>query len=171
LDTRSFTSSANQLYEILLHVKKDTPNYPHIYPNNERISKKTLHLMVVPGTPPLMNILCADPALCFTDATGNTFVNPSSRLALKAWCSIDEGSDCSDPMTYEWVLTLPGSDTTVDGALENSPTGLTNEEVAFFPSFFNLYPNQEVFHVGLSATNGLDSTGLNLNLSKIIVGF
>ena len=38
-----------------------------------------------------MTILCADPALCFSDALGTTFINPSSRLALKAWCSIDDG--------------------------------------------------------------------------------
>jgi hypothetical protein len=166
LDTRSFPSSDEQLYEILLEVRKETPNYP---PNNVRISTKTLHLMVVPGTPPVMGILCADPALCFTDSNGNTFVNPSSRLALKAWCSLDEGSDCSGPMTYEWVLTLPGSETTIDGAVENSPTGLTNQEVAFFPSLFALYPTEEVFHVGLSAKNGLASTGFNRILRYFVL--
>ena len=77
----------------------------------------------IPGVPPLMTILCADPALCFSDALGRTYINPSSRLALKAWCSIDEGSDCSEPMTYEWLITLPGQTQTLPKTNDFSPTG------------------------------------------------
>ena len=45
---------------------------------------------------------CADPALCFNDAIGNVYINPTVRMALKATCSQDSGSDCSDPMKYQW---------------------------------------------------------------------
>ena len=76
LKTSFFHSSDNQLYEILLEVRKDTSEYR---PGYIRESVKTLHLLVVPGVPPVMLIQCADPALCYTDETGKTYINPSSR--------------------------------------------------------------------------------------------
>ena len=75
LDVNSLHSANNQLYEIILEVRKDTSEYKAGY---VRVAEKSIQLLAVPGIPPLMMILCADPALCFTDSTGKTFVNPSS---------------------------------------------------------------------------------------------
>ena len=107
-----------------------------------------------------MGILCADPALCFTDSTGKTLVNPSSRLALKAWCTFDEGSDCSEPMSYSWIMTIPGQEDTLQKAIDLSPTGLNNIEMAIAAEFFNFYPSQEKFYVGLNATNANGVLGI-----------
>ena len=156
LDVNSLHSANNQLYEIILEVRKDTSEYKAGY---VRVAEKSIQLLAVPGIPPLMMILCADPALCFTDSTGKTFVNPSSRLALKAWCSLDGGSDCSEPMTYSWVITLPGQTESVPEALSNSPTGLENIEMAISSEFFTAFPNQDVFYVGLTAWNANEAEG------------
>ena len=170
LETAFFHNSDSQLYEILLEVRKDTSDYK---PGYVRVSVKTLHLLVVPGVPPLMMILCADPALCFTDETGKTYVNPSSRLALKAWCSLDEGSDCTEPMTYQWKITLPNQEESLDKVLNYSSTGLQNSEVAISSAFFEEYPDEQVFFVGLTAYNGLNSMGktlLYINLNQLPTG-
>ena len=166
LDTFSF-HAVDQLYEVLLQIRKDTSDYR---PDFVRKSERRLQVIIVPGVPPLMTILCADPALCFSDASGKTFINPSSRLALKAWCSIDEGSDCSEPMTYEWLIALPGQTESLEKAIDHSPTGLDNIEVAIASDFFPEYPNEDIFFVGLTAINGLGSMGktmLFLDLNKI----
>ena len=169
-ETTSF-HSVEQLYEILLEVRKDTSNYK---PGFVRITTKIIHLKIVEGVPPLMKILCADPALCFSDSSGKTYINPSSRLALKAWCSLDEGSDCSEPMKYKWIVSLPADmDTLLDKVEENSPTGLENIEVAVSSNLFFEYPNEEIFYLGLTATNSFGTVGqtvLYLYLNKLPFG-
>ena len=155
LRTINFVSSDNALYEILVEVRKDTFDYR---PDYVRVATKFLHLLVVPGIPPLMDIKCASAALCFDNGEDKTFVNPSSRLALRAECSLDEGSDCQDPMSYYWRLTTPeGVDLNVEP--EMSTTGLNAVDMAVSPEFFAQYPSQTRIHVTLTATNGNDVDG------------
>lgn len=166
IDTVVFTET-EQLYEILLKVRKETFSYK---PGFIRTSIKKLHIMIVSGIPPVMMILCADPALCFTDSSGNTFINPSSRLALKAWCSLDEGSDCSEPFTYEWVIKLPGESDLLPITPEQSPTGLDNIEFAIMTEFFKEHQSENAFHIGLTAMNGNEATGatlLYININQV----
>ena len=47
---------------------------------------------------------CADPVLCFPNEHGQLLVNPNSRLALRAECSVEDGSDCTHEMLYQWKL-------------------------------------------------------------------
>ena len=157
LDVDLFHSSEYTLYELILEVRKNTSEYQ---PGFIRVAERSLQILAVPGIPPLMGILCADPALCFTDSSGKTFVNPSSRLALKAWCTFDEGSDCSEPMSYSWIMTIPGQEETLQKAFDLSPTGLNNIEMAIAAEFFNFYPSQENFYVGLNATNANGVLGI-----------
>lgn len=158
IDMNSFQDDNNIIYEFLLEVRKNTFDYK---PGFVRIAEKSLQVLVVPGIPPLMGILCADPALCFTDSIGNTYVNPSSRLALKAWCSIDDGSDCTEPMTFSWYISLPGQTQPLSEAEQYSPTGVKNIEMAVSSEFFAAFPSQEIFHVGLTAWNGNQVQGKN----------
>lgn len=47
---------------------------------------------------------CADPELCFADEQGQLYVNPTTRLALKGHCSVEDGSNCQPDMKYSWML-------------------------------------------------------------------
>ena len=58
----------NQLYEIKLEVRKDV-----------RVATAYIQIQIVAGTPPLMQITCADPALCKKDEKGQVYINPTNR--------------------------------------------------------------------------------------------
>ena len=50
---------------------------------------------------------CADQLLCLVGEGGKLFINPSSRLAVKATCSTKGGSDCSG-LEYQWYTRPQG---------------------------------------------------------------
>ena len=50
---------------------------------------------------------CADQLLCLVREGGKLFINPSSRLAVKATCSTKGGSDCSG-LEYQWYTRPQG---------------------------------------------------------------
>ena len=58
----------DQLYEIMLEVRKDI-----------RVANTYIQVQIVGGTPPLMQITCADPALCKKDEKGNVYITPTTR--------------------------------------------------------------------------------------------
>ena len=66
---------------------------------------------IIAAVPPIMEIECADPLLCLVGDGGKLFINPTSRLGVKALCSTKGGSDCSS-MSYQWTIMIPGSATT-----------------------------------------------------------
>ena len=57
------------------------------------------------------------------------------KLQLLEVCDEFKGSDCSEPMTYEWLITLPGQTQTLPKIIDHSPTGLNNIEVAISSTF------------------------------------
>ena len=85
------------LYEILLELRKDTRN----------VTVRTT-VKIIAAVPPIMEIECADPLLCLVGEGGKLFINPSSRLAVKALCSTKGNSDCSS-LTYQWSIMHPGN--------------------------------------------------------------
>lgn len=107
---------------------------------------------------------CADPALCFSDAKGNFYVNPNTRMAFKADCSIRDGSNCKPDMTYKWEM-LDARDEIISEA-DMAPfylNGNTDIEVSITKDFFNpgIGPRNtsENFKIGLRAKNGDDIEG------------
>ena len=135
---------------------------------------------------------CADPSLCFPDATGQLFVNPSARLALRAECSVEDNSNCKADMVYRWNLkdtngTVKGcksaqivksnqcfssifqdlTDTELEAYFAN---GNDNQEVAVAKSFF-MHPTgntlMDKFTIGLDTTNGDGVNSLNMIFMKI----
>ena len=34
------------------------------------------------------------------------YINPTNRLSLIGECSVFDGSDCTEPMTYEWQVSV-----------------------------------------------------------------
>ena len=83
-------------YEILLELRKDTRN-----------TTAKITVEIIKAVPPIMEIECADPLLCLVGEGGKLFINPSSRLGVRALCSTKGGSDCSS-MTYQWSIMRPG---------------------------------------------------------------
>ena len=55
----------------------------------------------------LLSPECADQLLCLVGEGGKLFINPSSRLAVKATCSTKGGSDCSG-LEYQWYTRPQG---------------------------------------------------------------
>ena len=55
----------------------------------------TIMVEIIAAVPPIMEIECADPLLCLVGEGGKLFINPTSRLAVKAECSVRGNSDCS----------------------------------------------------------------------------
>ena len=51
-----------------------------------------------------MKVQCAVEALCFADESGQIYVNPTSRLALEARCSVEDNSNCKEEMRYQWSI-------------------------------------------------------------------
>ena len=47
--------------------------------------------------------MCADSLLCLVGEGGKLFINPTSRLAVKATCSTKGNSDCSG-LEYQWYV-------------------------------------------------------------------
>ena len=70
-------------------------------PDNSTCRKDTRNVTVtilaeiIAAVPPIMEIECADPLLCLVGEGGKLFINPTSRLAVKAECNIRGNSDCS----------------------------------------------------------------------------
>ena len=70
-------------------------------PHNSTCRKDTRNVTVtilaeiIAAVPPIMEIECADPLLCLVGEGGKLFINPTSRLAVKAECNIRGNSDCS----------------------------------------------------------------------------
>ena len=67
-----------------LYCRKDTRNVT-----------VTIMVEIIAAVPPIMEIECADPLLCLVGEGGKLFINPTSRLAVKAECSVRGNSDCS----------------------------------------------------------------------------
>ena len=84
-------------YDILLEIRKDTRN-----------TTVEITVEIVKGIPPIMEIECADPLLCLVGEGGKLFINPTSRLAVRAQCSTKDNSDCSK-MSYQWFIRKPGN--------------------------------------------------------------
>ena len=78
----------SRVYEILLVLSKDT---------RKAKAKIELDLSSIPAA--IIQIECASEGLCFP-AFGGIWVNPTSRLALKATCL----SACDGAMSYYWLL-------------------------------------------------------------------
>ena len=55
----------------------------------------TILAEIIAAVPPIMEIECADPLLCLVGEGGKLFINPTSRLAVKAECNVRGNSDCS----------------------------------------------------------------------------
>ena len=70
----------------------------------ERANGNLIHSLIYVRTCMLLCFSCASDGLCFPDASGQLFVNPTSRLALKGHCSVEDGSNCVSEMTYYWKL-------------------------------------------------------------------
>ena len=85
------------LYKILLEIRKDTRN-----------ATVSITVEIIKAIPPIMEIECADPLLCLVGEGGKLFINPTSRLAVKAQCSTKGKSDCSK-MSYQWFIKRPGT--------------------------------------------------------------
>ena len=83
-------------YDMLLEIRKDT-----------RKTTVEITVEIIEAIPPIMEIECADPLLCLVGEGGKLFINPSSRLAVRAQCSTKGNSDCSR-MTYQWFIRKPG---------------------------------------------------------------
>ena len=83
-------------YDILLEIRKDT-----------RRTEVSIALEIIKAIPPIMEIECADPLLCLVGEGGKLFINPTSRLAVRAQCSTKGNSDCSK-MSYKWFIRKPG---------------------------------------------------------------
>ena len=83
-------------YDILMELRKDTRNVTG-----------TITVEIIAAVPPIMEIECADPLLCLVGEGGKLFINPSSRLGVRALCSTKGGSDCSS-MSYQWSIMHPG---------------------------------------------------------------
>ena len=62
---------------------------------------------ITAAIPPIMEIVCADSLLCLVGEGGKLYINPSSRLAVKATCSTKGNSDCT-ALTYEWFARPEG---------------------------------------------------------------
>ena len=84
-------------YDILLEIRKDTRN-----------TTVEIAVEIIEAIPPIMEIECADPLLCLVGEGGKLFINPTSRLAVRAQCSTKDNSDCSK-MSYQWFIRKPGN--------------------------------------------------------------
>ena len=69
----------------------------------------SLLVEIIAAVPPIMDIECADPLLCLVGEGGRLFINPTSRLAVKAQCTVKGNSDCSS-LAYEWYIRPEGND-------------------------------------------------------------
>ncbi len=96
---------------------------------------------------------CADPLLCFTDDTGQVYVNPSVRLAVKSTCAIGDGSDCADPMSFKWgVEDAAGEPMAAERVAPFLLGGDNTEDVSISKEFFANGSTE--FALSLQATNG-----------------
>ena len=84
-------------YVILLEIRKDTRN-----------TTVSITVEIIEAVPPIMEIECADQLLCLVGEGGKLFINPTSRLAVKAQCSTQGNSDCSK-MSYQWFIKRRGT--------------------------------------------------------------
>ena len=96
LDSEQFLKE-DILYNILLEIRKDTRNVT-----------VNITVEIIKAVPPIMEIECADPLLCLVGEGGKLFINPTSRLAVRAQCSTKGNSDCSK-MSYQWFIRKPGN--------------------------------------------------------------
>eukprot|EP00094_Tigriopus_californicus_P011733 TCALIF_11336-PA protein Name:"Similar to lov-1 Location of vulva defective 1 (Caenorhabditis elegans)" AED:0.02 eAED:0.02 QI:96/0.94/0.83/1/0.71/0.80/36/119/3138 len=150
--------SFDQTYEIRLEVRKDV-----------RVSVTKLLVHVTEGLPPIMDIFCADPTLCFADELGNIYVNPTTRLAIKAACSIADGSNCDGPLSYQWDV-FDENGVVIDYSTMSSHYVSENKgiEVALKQSFFTtVVKNKDQFMMGITATNGYLVSGISKVFFKI----
>ena len=81
---------------------------------------------------------CADQLLCLVGEGGKLFINPSSRLAVKATCSTKGGSDCSG-LEYQWY-TRPQGETQYSTVqlVQYSTDGTPGRRLSSSSSAFNL---------------------------------
>ena len=112
---------------------------------------------------------CAKPTLCFSDAAGQIYVNPTSSLAVKASCSISDGSNCKPELRHKWEISgkdAGGNDVPVAPNLleAHSSTGLAQVDLGMKASFFTSGLVGDFFKLSLTATNGDDADG---NLSFV----
>lgn len=129
--------------------------------NPSSLGLRCWYLLKLNGTENNSSFRCADFLLCQVDSDGKTYINPTTRIALKAYCSDEDGSDCSETMLYDWQVKRGSNATEITGAAEYFPTGTDKIEMAMSQAFFQEFP-EDMYHIGLSATNGLDSTGEKL---------
>lgn len=105
--------------------------------------------------------------LCLIGEGGKIFINPSSRLAVKATCSLKGGSDCSNPFSYEWFVRPKGSMNDSIASLANTDYAIgctddpydCNSDLALTTTFFSTFDNYSVYNVELGATNGQGGKG------------
>ena len=138
----------NHTYEVLMEVRKDT-----------RVSTSTIKVNIIAGIPPIMEIQCSDPALCFISEQ-KTYINPSSRLGLKAVCVNYGGSICDEPMKYKWFVYKDGTNEKLIDMHDNQGLSIgcsdvkCNQEMALTTEFFAQHQEENVYNVALEATNG-----------------
>ena len=82
-------------------------SFDHVCRKDTRNVTVELTVNIIPATPPIMEIECADSLLCLVGEGGKLFINPSSRLAVKATCSTKDTSDCSS-LSYKWYARPTG---------------------------------------------------------------
>ena len=136
----------------------------------DRMSAKELKVSIVEGIPPLMDIVCADPGLCFEDDLGNIYVNPTSRMALKTSCSFEDGSNCKPEMTYAWDVYDENGTLIPDGTMAayTEATGRNLISFAVSKEFFNasMAGTEDRLQIGLVAENGDGVKGKKISLQK-----
>ncbi|XP_023332927.1 uncharacterized protein LOC111704811 [Eurytemora carolleeae] len=149
---------AGKNYEFMLILMKDVRN-----------STSKLLLTTVAGVPPVLEIACAEPSLCPLQAsTGQVFINPTSRLGLRASCSNKQGSDCTGPLTYNWVVKDPTTLAPLT-AMTNSLYFLgcsmvgdvqkCTSDLGMLVKMFQDFPRDE-YIIELKGVNNLNTTGM-----------
>lgn len=171
IPTKSFIKEETE-YEMMLELRKDT-----------RSVTVKITVQIISAVPPIMEIgkkvreqtlakyiiaVCADSLLCLIGEGGKIFINPSSRLAVKATCSLKGGSDCSNPFAYEWYVRPVGSMNETIASLANTdyaigctddPSYDCNSDLALTTTFFSTFDSHQVYNVELQATNGQGGKG------------
>ena len=102
MDSASFIKEET-VYEILLEIRFSVISLPPSLPPPDKLNCRkdtrnvtvTILAEIIAAVPPIMEIECADPLLCLVGEGGKLFINPTSRLAVKAECNVRGNSDCS----------------------------------------------------------------------------
>ncbi|XP_042888379.1 uncharacterized protein LOC122263814 [Penaeus japonicus] len=132
----------DKIYEMSVTIAKDT-----------REAEVMTQVEVLQFNPPIVSILCVDPALCIPSSDG-VYINPSLRMGVVANCT----ENCRNPLRYHWVV-ADENDVPFPVTSAYFPVGVSEMELSFSSQFFMNNTHVKVIHLSVQVTDAMAVVG------------